>query len=485
MTFRPRKLEVLRTSVFASLIIVLIIFCYNGYEWGVKTVYSTSILEGVASNAHQFTENGRVSMDGHSIKAVECVVVNQKRVFTDGLFLGSTGLVAIFCVVLIIYTKMSALNRLLAFTLWLTLGFLINRTDLGANITYPLQTVNLMLALMALILFYSRTYLHTEKTALNSIIQRAILVVVMFIGFKWEAFLILSTLVISFWYSFEAQKLVLIVRGYSGRVKYAVSLSVILLPIALVMSEQPQRVYQNASAVIQLLILFGVAAYVVRYLSRSFEANEKLAQENLALSQDLSGMQLLHSERERKRIVEEFEEDILSGVNEIQGSIQKDKNKDVQLEITNLLSIIRRYSYRLFPPYVNELSLKEVFERELESQNFSARVMMDVSHLNILEKPIGEGIKRVALQFFREFIESLHIGSKPSAFQIELNIAPKGPEFSLSLMMVLSMDERNLINPYSMSVNQLITILGPAVLGHKKYPNGWNIELLWNEPIIN
>ncbi len=118
---------------------------------------------------------------------------------------------------------------------------------------------------------------------------------------------------------------------------------------------------------ILILELIIAAVFTARVIVWEFEENHKMMEQNLKIQQQLGLIQMESVENERKRIVQELQDDILFKINGLEKNIRNENEGDSffkQLEKT--LKSLRKYTYQLYPPHLQQLNLVDIFQREIE-----------------------------------------------------------------------------------------------------------------------
>ncbi len=118
---------------------------------------------------------------------------------------------------------------------------------------------------------------------------------------------------------------------------------------------------------ILILELIIAAVFTARIIVWEFDENNKMMEQNLKIQQQLGLIQMESVENERKRIVQELQDDILFKINGLEKSIRIENDSDSffkQLEKT--LKSLRKYTYQLYPPHLQQLNLIDIFQREIE-----------------------------------------------------------------------------------------------------------------------
>jgi two-component system, NarL family, sensor kinase len=118
---------------------------------------------------------------------------------------------------------------------------------------------------------------------------------------------------------------------------------------------------------ILILELIIAAVFTARVIVWEFEENHKMMEQNLKIQQQLGLIQMESVENERKRIVQELQDDILFKINGLEKSIRNESNGDSFFkQLDKTLKSLRKYTYQLYPPHLQQLHLVDIFQREIE-----------------------------------------------------------------------------------------------------------------------
>jgi len=115
-------------------------------------------------------------------------------------------------------------------------------------------------------------------------------------------------------------------------------------------------------------VSFFAALSLIHQVVQLNAQNIHLESEQLNLKNKLGLAQLESSENERKRIVSELHNDVLNRIDMLTMTANQNAlNQDViNLNLIDSLNVLRKYTYKLYPPHTDVLSLGDIFRREAE-----------------------------------------------------------------------------------------------------------------------
>lgn len=118
---------------------------------------------------------------------------------------------------------------------------------------------------------------------------------------------------------------------------------------------------------ILIIELIVAAVFTARVIVWEFEENHKMMEQNLKIQHQLGLIQMESVENERKRIVQELQDDILFKINGLEKSVQAENEGDSFFkQLDKTLKSLRKYTYQLYPPHLQQLNLIDIFQREIE-----------------------------------------------------------------------------------------------------------------------
>lgn len=121
-------------------------------------------------------------------------------------------------------------------------------------------------------------------------------------------------------------------------------------------------------------VSFFAALSLIHQVVQLNAQNLKLESEQLDLKNKLGFAQLESSENERRRIVSELHNDVLNRIDMLSMTAnQSALNQDnINLNLIDSLQVLRKYTYKLYPPHTDVLSIADIFQREAEIWSDSA-----------------------------------------------------------------------------------------------------------------
>jgi signal transduction histidine kinase len=116
------------------------------------------------------------------------------------------------------------------------------------------------------------------------------------------------------------------------------------------------------------------AVLTARVIVWEFEENYKMMEQNLKIQQQMGLIHLESVENERKRIVQELQDDILFKINGLEKQVKSDstelsnnnRNDSFFKQLDKTLKSLRKYTYQLYPPHIQQLNVNDIFQREVE-----------------------------------------------------------------------------------------------------------------------
>jgi hypothetical protein len=174
--------------------------------------------------------------------------------------------------------------------------------------------------------------------------------------------------------------------------------------------------FTHAKIIVSHLLLFSLLLYC-GWLAVSFigalslihqvvqinSDNFNLESEQLELKNKLGLVQLESSETERKRIVSELHNDVLNRIDMLSMTANQSAHNQelVNLNLSESLKVLRKYTYNLYPPHTDVLSFEDICFREAEIwsvASFEIKVQFDP-----LWNELKEDYKLPVFRFF-EFV---------------------------------------------------------------------------------
>ena len=398
---------------------------------------------------------------------------HQVSYFFQGTIIGSFILITIFSLVFMLLTKIPIFYRVFLFSLfslWLTL---LNQTRMGDLIVHnPLAWFSVSIGVL---LFLIRL-LHEQITEGSN---RRVRIVLGLIVSSWVHAILDGPLVLSIvfnttmvcWYLLESYGLFKVRSKINTILRTPLLLGIIILPTATVFTFYPYNSIYKYTDFLLFLYGLGITALVIYYLTADMRLREKLATTNLSLSQELGQKQIDYSEKERHHVVRELQEDLLNRIQMLNHQVSH-QGQDLKLDrdFSNLLEKTRRYTYRLFPPYVQQLNMLSVFRREVDSRGLNVEISQEIN-LNdeqILDK--NSELKRMFLSIFRVFLDAISDYSELERICIKIMFNRNGSR-TIAMQSVGTS-----IMPNSEAYD-LMNILGGRLNYHQNNGTQWVFEL--------
>lgn len=199
---------------------------------------------------------------------------------------------------------------------------------------------------------------------------------------------------------------------------------------------------------IMTLLAITLSLFNLEEFSRTVEKN----QQNMRLQKQLGQLQIISLERERKRMFEQLDQDILTKLNffsqenEIKGKLTK---RILESKIIELLQAVRDYSYSLFPPYLEKLTLQQLFEREIEKKipKFQKLVKLFIDYE--IDTNLNSQQKLWLYRVFQSYLHFYELESQERQIKIELF-----QELNNEIVLKLTHEITNLNRPIYRSYRQ-------------------------------
>lgn len=170
-----------------------------------------------------------------------------------------------------------------------------------------------------------------------------------------------------------------------------------------------------------LLLFFTVFAYFIsEAILLELKRNEELNKENSGLELSLGKVQISSIEKEREKTAKELHSDVVVRVQELAHNLDK-KELDfqwIEMESTQTLNALREYSYSLYPPYLENLSLGDILRREVEKLHF---VRPASFHLDYSLKITNHRIFKLwVYRIFHEYLKINKLDSECIGMQLKV-----------------------------------------------------------------
>lgn len=398
---------------------------------------------------------------------------HQQAYFLEGTIIGFFILITIFSLVFMLLTKIPIFYRVFLFSLfslWLTL---LNHTRMGDLIVHnPLAWFSVSIGVLLLLI----RLLHEQITEGSN---RRVRIVLGLIVSSWVHAILDGPLVLSIvftttmvcWYLFESYGLFKVRSKINTILRTPLLLGIIILPTATVFTFYPYNSVYKYTDFLLFLYGLGMTALVIYYLTADMRLREKLATTNLSLSQELGQKQIDYSEKERHHLVRELQEDLLNRIQMLNHQVSH-QGQDLKLDrdFSNLLEETRRYTYRLFPPYVQQLNMLSVFRREVDSRGLKVEISQEIN-LNdeqILDE--NSELKRMFLSIFRVFLDAITDYSELESICIKIMFNRNGSR-------TIAMQSVGTSIMPNTEAYDLMNILGGRLNYHQNNGTQWVFEL--------
>ena len=398
---------------------------------------------------------------------------HQVPYFFEGTIIGSFILITIFSLVFMLLTKIPIFYRVFLFSLfslWLTL---LNHTRMGDLIVdNPLAWFSVSIGILLLLI----RLLHEQITEGSS---RRVQIVMGLIFASWIHAIMDGPLVLSIilstamvcWYLWESYGLIKIRGKINTILRMPLLIGVVILPTATVFTFYPYNSIYKYTDFLLFIYGLGITALVIYYLTDDMRLREKLAATNLSLSQELGQKQIEYSEKERHQIVRELQEDLLNRIQMLNHKVSHEGQiTKLDRDFSQLLEKTRRYTYQLFPPYVQQLNMLNVFRRELDTQGLKIELSLVINSADehILDE--NTELKRMFLSMFRVFLDAINDYSKHEIIRVNIAFDHNGNK-SITMQ-----TEGARILPHSEAYD-LMSILGGSLSYEHNNATHWIFEL--------
>lgn len=178
-----------------------------------------------------------------------------------------------------------------------------------------------------------------------------------------------------------------------------------------------------------LFITFFTAAFLVLLRIKSeLEENISLHINNVALLRSIGWKQIENTESERSEVVRHIQGDTLNqlaivGKKEL---IEVSTNVQIAASLNKVLINLRKYLYELFPPYINDLELSQIIDRQVEALKLSELNIKVDSRFTLWQKTeIDNEIKLCVFRLIQEYVNYFNseLENRTLYFEISQNEA--------------------------------------------------------------
>ncbi len=167
-----------------------------------------------------------------------------------------------------------------------------------------------------------------------------------------------------------------------------------------------------------MFLAFFISRQLLFELKRNIEMNEEIQ----FLESEMGVRQIVLAENQRKQIVEDLNSDVLKRVEKLTALLHAEQVKYEQIEFESHLTLksLRNYSYSLFPPYIDQLSLADIlkrdFNKQLPSESANIHIDIDDSQPDVHHRDF----KLWAYRIFQEYLLCFDIPKKDTQLKVQL-----------------------------------------------------------------
>lgn len=223
---------------------------------------------------------------------------------------------------------------------------------------------------------------------------------------------IIEVVLLSLYYGYLYVFLISNLNGFKMEFRNLIKIGLPLFWLGwLVLSFSGNRVAIEITDFLLFTFLLICAYFLSVQIIEELNRNKELNNENLQMEMTLSRIQINSSELERKHMMSELKSDVLDGVWQLVGDLNSStiEKGEIINKSSDILKSLRDYSYTLFPPYIDQLSLENVLLRELEKWGDESVGAFEVNCNN--ELPIFQH-KVFRLWVYRIFVDFLRLVKK-------------------------------------------------------------------------
>ena len=183
--------------------------------------------------------------------------------------------------------------------------------------------------------------------------------------------------------------------------------------VFLIISTQNQEIDYNSTMfwllILPMLEVTAIAVTLTDKILSSFRTTNTLLEKNLNLQLNANNIQTAAVELERKRIAVELHDDILNRLSILLmlNRSGNTTNEIVESTLSKINKDIRNYAYRLYPPWIEELTFVEMVERELKAMAASLDIEIQY-HFYDLKHEFSPIQKINVFRILQEFLQNSH-----------------------------------------------------------------------------
>ncbi len=173
--------------------------------------------------------------------------------------------------------------------------------------------------------------------------------------------------------------------------------------------------------ILPMLEVTAVAVTLTDKILSTFRTTNTLLEKNLNLQLNANSIQTTAVELERKRIAVELHDDILNRLSILLmlNRSGNTTNEIVESTLTKINKDIRNYAYRLYPPWIEELTFIEMVERELKAMAASLDIEIQY-HFYDLKHEFSSIQKINVFRILQEFLQNSHKHGKAEKVTIDI-----------------------------------------------------------------
>ncbi len=161
--------------------------------------------------------------------------------------------------------------------------------------------------------------------------------------------------------------------------------------------------------ILPMLEVTAIAVTLTDKILSTFRTTNTLLEKNLNLQLNANSIQTTAVELERKRIAVELHDDILNRLSILLmlNRSGNTTNEIIESTLSEINKDIRNYAYRLYPPWIEELTFIEMVERELKAMAASLDIEIQY-HFYDLKHEFSSIQKINVFRILQEFLQNSH-----------------------------------------------------------------------------
>ena len=161
--------------------------------------------------------------------------------------------------------------------------------------------------------------------------------------------------------------------------------------------------------ILPMLEVTAIAVALTNKILSSFKTTNSLLEKNLNLQLEANNIQTKAIELERKRISVELHDDILNRLSMLLmlNRSGNTNNEIIESTLSKINKDIRNYAYRLYPPWIEQLTFVEMVERELKAMAASLDIEIQYNFYDL--KHEFSPIQKINIfRILQEFLQNSH-----------------------------------------------------------------------------